>query len=710
MVYHNDRPLSNPETDALGYAHFAKNIALAIKNLDSSEGFVIGLYGAWGTGKSTVLQFIEYYLLNLPDVEDIIILHFNPWWFSDREDLTRVFFEQLQLSLTSSFAKIAREGMEKLVKLVQVFSKMVSKAPVPGAELAEEITNLLPDFEIGDVVKFKRELDKKLKELDTPILIIIDDIDRLSANEIQHIFQLVKSVADFSNVIYLLAFDAEIVSQALAEVQNLPGEEYLEKIIQLPLTLPIPSSNAITRLFENQLNVLFPSGTPMYDEQRLRYFYREGIDKILQTPRDVVRLSNAMRFTYPLVKGEVNIADFIVIEVIRVFEPKLYNIIRNNKKHFADSISFLQFHNLQRDEFIQFHKTWIESYSEYKNLLNKLFPKLQNVDRPGTFSHDGMLISWRRSCYVASGDIFDTYFRLALDSKLSQERMDSIIESCTDIDFFKSHLIELAKENNPDGSNSLDLFLDRIRDYRFDDKINQNARNIITVFLEIGDRLYDRYENLIPKGLLQIDRHERIAYVITNLLRDVSPETRFNTIKDCFEVGQSLAIMATVIVTLGHDHGEYGNDVVISRPTITREELSQLEQIFVDKVQNCAEENTLISMPIIRRILSVWEKNDPDNAHEWVDSIQEDTTSILTLFVAFLGIQQRYSEQRTEHNFAFAWEDLLRYIRPEVVLELVASIVTKVNSGEIELSLHEQEALHLIVDELKSEVNNKGAE
>ena len=86
------------------------------------------------------------------------------------------------------------------------------------------------------------------------MLIVIDDIDRLNTSQICRIFQLVASVADFPNTMYLLIFDKEIVVRSLEEVQKGRGEDYLEKIIQMPINIPDVSDAKLKGLFLERLN------------------------------------------------------------------------------------------------------------------------------------------------------------------------------------------------------------------------------------------------------------------------------------------------------------------------------------------------------------------------------------------------------------------------------------------------------------------------
>ncbi len=93
--------------DLFGHAPFANMLAKSILGYPAStDGLVLGLYGAWGSGKSTVLNYIEYYINhpdewsdNLKNTENTptpVIVKFNPWWFSGQDNLIRAFFGQLQ--------------------------------------------------------------------------------------------------------------------------------------------------------------------------------------------------------------------------------------------------------------------------------------------------------------------------------------------------------------------------------------------------------------------------------------------------------------------------------------------------------------------------------------------------------------------------------------------------------------------------------------
>ncbi len=84
-------------------------------------------------------------------------------------------------------------------------------------------------------------------------MVIIDDIDRLTAAEIRQIFQLVKLSARFPYVVYVLAFDRDAVAEALSELGVTSGEEYLEKIVQVSFDLPPISEQTMTLMISETL-------------------------------------------------------------------------------------------------------------------------------------------------------------------------------------------------------------------------------------------------------------------------------------------------------------------------------------------------------------------------------------------------------------------------------------------------------------------------
>ena len=191
-----DNPLTDPDKDALGYAPFAKHLARSLRLMVPTDGIVVAIHGPWGSGKSTILNFVLHYLNEDTDTPSPILFPFNPWWFSGQEDLTRHFFGQLQVHLKGKNLEPIKEKLANLAELV-------SKVPfIPGIEATEVFANLLRKQQ--DLSELKREISNMLRKQDRKILVLVDDVDRLLSDEIRQLFRTIKAVANFPNVIDLI--------------------------------------------------------------------------------------------------------------------------------------------------------------------------------------------------------------------------------------------------------------------------------------------------------------------------------------------------------------------------------------------------------------------------------------------------------------------------------------------------------------------------
>ena len=177
--------------------------------------------------------------------------------------------------------------------------------------------------------QLRDDLSAALREQHKRILVIIDDVDRLPADEVRQIFRLVKSVADLPNVIYLLIFDRNIAERAFDDPANELGPKWHEKIVQAAFDLPPVQRIDIQQLFLEGLNKLV-GAMDLPDQTRWGNVFHDGIAPWLSTPRDAGRLLNSLVVTWPAIARDVDFADFVALETLRLFEPGLHEFIRHN--------------------------------------------------------------------------------------------------------------------------------------------------------------------------------------------------------------------------------------------------------------------------------------------------------------------------------------------------------------------------------------------
>ncbi|MFC6722868.1 P-loop NTPase fold protein [Halobium palmae] len=328
---HSDSPLDTVDDDKLGYSNFAVHLADTIATRVPTDGFVIGIYGQWGSGKSTILEFVGEEIAEIEENERPIVVRYNPWWFSGQADLFEIFFDELAIALgeDSDLSDIRDE--------IHKYSKTLSNLPLDLAGIPmsplRTLTKLTEEEETS-IHEIKDDISETLAGSERPIVVMIDDMDRLTQREVSQMFQLVKSVADFPNLTYILAFDEDVIVKALEAEEGLEnGQEYLEKIIQLPVRIPVPEENSFAELVETQLRDIL--GDQHIDENRFQVLLQNGVLPTLATPRDATRLANAVDFNFSAIRDEANFVDLVALESLRVFYQDVYEEIRDNSERFV---------------------------------------------------------------------------------------------------------------------------------------------------------------------------------------------------------------------------------------------------------------------------------------------------------------------------------------------------------------------------------------
>lgn len=660
-----DKPLNNPKLDKFGYKDFAKHLADSIVAMNAIEGLVIALYGKWGTGKTTIVNFIMYYLETQNQKNTPIVIRFNPWWFTGEDRLIRHFFQQLRLAFEKSKVndeEIGRELSEALGKYAENINDLATELNLPWH--ARGVIKLLLKCFGGvskdeDIVKLKESIFEKLKKLDKKIIVIIDDIDRLTGEEIRQIFRLVKAVGDFPNVIYLLSFDKQIVVESLKDLQNLPGDEYLEKIIQVPFEVPMPEKTQLNVMFVEKINNIIEDKPEdeVYNSNHWGNIFFDGLEHYIATPRKATQLYNALSVTYPVVKNEVNNVDFIAIEAIRIFSPTAYDLIRQNRDKFAGLplASYSSSREPEVKELEKFHQAWLTTLPEFDQLVLRhvipvLFPKLRSFFG-GYVQDDRDETQWRLLNRVSHPDVFSVYFRLAVSpDTISSLEMETIISLISDKKIFEKRLLELSEQKFTNGTTHAREVLGRLRDYGFKKIPQEQIPNVIEALFEIGDKLL--LENDKGNDMFDFDNDVRIERALWPLLKRNSKIENFHILKKAIQRGKALSTMAREIAVLGRQHGKMGaSPEPTTEQFLTIDQLSKLEQMVVRKIKRAVKHEALLDLPQLTGILHRWKEwAGEKEVQEWFKKIIRSDKNLLKLLVQFVTTTRTYSSSGVSTN------------------------------------------------------------
>ena len=324
-----DTPLTDISEDILGREPIVELIVDSINNLVSSNHpcTAYGIYGKWGEGKTSLMNFVKSRLVKQGKDDCISIIEFNPWLVNNDDSLLREFFG----SLMTSADNVVREAFRKYGSMAILASKTIVNAIAPGIGSALGMGLELAKTALEDsrdtLSDLKEKASKAIVDSKRHLVIMIDDVDRLDKEELHSVFRLIRLVADFDNCIYLVALDPQLVSSSIrgfhGEGTTNDGLHYLDKIIQIPITLPrIPKVNLqgiVRKELENTLEgyILIDSFTSICDV----------VTPFFQNIRDLKRYNNQLRFVLPHLKKEVNIKDLCILEAIKLKSPESYHRI-----------------------------------------------------------------------------------------------------------------------------------------------------------------------------------------------------------------------------------------------------------------------------------------------------------------------------------------------------------------------------------------------
>ena len=294
--FQDDSPLSKQKAgnktvsslDRFGRTTLIRNLAQAISTSVSKNGsLVVSLEGPWGSGKTSAKNMLKESLTECwankrkhsNNYPRLINAEFDPWLFSGSNDVVSLMFSSIinaidvylpeELEKRTSFSRKIEAAGKALDTASHIDPSGILKSASDALQWVSE--NLNPtDNNVKPLIQARNELIRQLRSLpeDYAIVVYIDEIDRLDDKDIATLFKALKSVGNLPHVIYVPVFDREIVTAALDKVtQQGRGNQYLEKIIQIPIVLPKIPMEVVWEDFIKEISVFITSSNNSAVEQ-----------------------------------------------------------------------------------------------------------------------------------------------------------------------------------------------------------------------------------------------------------------------------------------------------------------------------------------------------------------------------------------------------------------------------------------------------------
>jgi predicted KAP-like P-loop ATPase len=707
-MFDADRPILNSAQDRLGRNDFAKYLARCMLGHTSPESLVIGLQGGWGSGKTSVinltLEEIRYASNNMLDEQKPIVLNFSPWSYSGQNQLIYGFYRRLSSELRQAEYL---ENSADIIHLLELYASFFTHTPVPKPlRVKNRLLNKFKKvkkpkhetfaWESGlDPIQVKTQLNNLLKTIQHKIIIIIDNISRLEAKEINQILQIVKSMGDYANTIYLLSFDKTQVISAIDQIHKNEGEKYLEKLIQLPFDVPTISKQDLESLLLDrlqQLLVYVPHGS--WNNTYWGDIFYSSLKHFFHSARDITHYVNTLSFSYEHVRDVVNPVDFFAITALEVFAQPVFYGIRENKDLFTDLLDNV--YELNKDKIAQDRLRCDEILGRSKNiprdilltLLMQLFPRLHMLYHPEETYYHSEIIA-RNHYRICSPDIFDVYFRAAIPTSFMPEsELDTLLSFSNDAESFDQALTRLNQDIR------MTRFLDLLDGNALLKIPQENIPNVVNALIDNAD--------LFPEGgnnPLSFNTAMRVHRICHQLLRSYSKTTeRYDILRTSInKASKSLYIIVHELNAQTQQHEENADTFLpLEHRDITPDQLGKLCQEAVKKIEYWANNGRLAEHPKMLPILRAWKNWGSDaDCESFLEKTIQDDKGLLAFLGAALQVPVEQAITKLEKNSS--WKEYLENISDFIPIAKIEPRAKEIFEGDAFETLREKEQLAVLI-------------
>ncbi|MHA3027773.1 KAP family P-loop NTPase fold protein [Chromohalobacter israelensis] len=668
----SDRALEDKTKDKFGFVGMAERLAPSVIEASKGDGMVIGLEGRWGSGKTSLLNFLREELA-VAQEGGIHTITIAPWLNGDTSPLVSSLLEPMAEILKQREEEIAvadggqgnatKERMAEVGQLLRAYGpktarRIASVANVagyllPGAQVTgealEAVANaadqVLPSGSTPS--EMKKELAHKLQELNVGFVVILDDLDRLDPAQAVEVIRLVRSVADFPKVVYLMCYDREVLAQALETgLKVADGDLFLQKIVQLTFNIPLPEPFDLRALFLDEAQSIYAKVMGENLEGELLDDFKSAVDKEgvdLSTPREVKLTLNSIRFVFPQVKGDVYFPDFCRLQLIKTTNYKLYKWIEAYLA--VRSVLVTGDATVSKSERVEVGeelKTLLPSDDFYsvRSIFNlgRFIPGLVDTEKPDerVFKEVSSFAVSESIKLKRVGSPLHYRFYFALTGPktvMSDEEFNALLElACRDVEQLASRLSENAKKRRQSGRTWFEHVLDRLDDECISRLNEDQLVGMLKALSEMMDVAMEEDGEARVFSLSLDGIANEVAKGCLKRLRELNPDRQAEAIQYMASEGSAINwLVGNFFRSQIFRHGRVGDQPQASEQwEISDEILDVAINILKHRVSRQYTRELIPSLPDISAYLYGWLNiTEDDQAVTWVREYSESDEGFL---------------------------------------------------------------------------------
>lgn len=309
--------------DEMDREQYAIQLANKIHAGNGGDGaFAILLNEHFGNGKTSFMLQLEQKAKD----KGIAVCWFKPWLYDNTHALLENYMRILQ-EVMGDNDWVLRKMLDRYVKVL---------SPIDRFRIAQYIS-----YDDVSTETQLTEIKEKLKTKRHPIIMMIDDIDRLQSDELLRLLQLVRNIADFPYVYYIIAGDKEALQNRLKEKKIQEPDEYLKKFFNFEICFPADDTQLMKIVEKGIKEVL-----ERYDKNAegvIRFIRQlKYKNEIFANIRDVKRYLNVLDYTLVnfqahSILDDVYMRDVAGICMIQCIDSEFYKILRDHNEYILES-------------------------------------------------------------------------------------------------------------------------------------------------------------------------------------------------------------------------------------------------------------------------------------------------------------------------------------------------------------------------------------
>lgn len=452
----------------------------AINDVYSSNAYVIGLEGEWGTGKTTIANLVQQRLRNSEDIK--IVKDFNFWTAGSQTAILNSMYDSLLKAIGVDY------NSTRMKRLLRRTANFVTTMPKMGKVLGKIIDE---DITQNDVNQLKDKLEELILSSGKRYIFFVDDLDRADNLQVLFLLKMLGTLFNLPNLIFVLLYDKKRMNAIVDNGKDL-NAAFAEKIINQEIRVPEVSEQVMQNIYKTGLSKLaIAYGVGNSEIQEIK----PAIDLIVEqikSIRDLKRIMNSVCAIAFDKDNPLDRRDLLLLEFIHFKAPILYKLIYDNKGYFISqdftslpSEMTWRWNSTDTEKIKKFYDDNLSKYSKYLPILEVLFPYVKNYFNPEPYNQHQIIIQdmpgdnkRRKQLRVCSEYYFNLYFSLTQNDYFEinlqiRNMVEEINKATTEKEMIKIYNQLFAWDDD-----SLYLGIDLLRLYVTD--INKEKRVFIS--------------------------------------------------------------------------------------------------------------------------------------------------------------------------------------------------------------------------------------